>query len=413
MLLKKLDLKFNNNLLGFLVKDLESVITSRSKHWSFLRYFDRFICASHLSLTSEELICTCLFVIGLMMIERNDASFESFVTLILNASNPTVHSDWPLILVMVLTFCQAQSVTMSDPFWLKVIQLLQAEHYSDLALNSVELFNCFTGTVIACTKEFKPFSQYDFKEDLSIERDAILAHLDSFFTGEGAFTFKICKVNGDYKLGSELAPAVNEIEQLPTVVTESAPLPFVAKDNSKLEKDINDLQERLKELEASDLVTSPKSVEIDLNKARFVLDANALIGNDSVIQEQLTEHPERFLIPLIVLAEIEKLKENSERSNLATRAFEVLDPLMAADKLYIVNNYGRLVRQQEIKQQCWLLSLSIGNRINDDVIIDICRELSKSGSILLLTEDINMRLKAKTRQIESVSVKEFRRLFNR
>jgi hypothetical protein len=407
-------LDFNNNLLGFLLKDLESVAMSKSKHWSFSRYFDRFVCSSHVFFGIEEVVCICMFVFGMLLLERNDSALESFISSVLDASNPSIHQSWPVVLWMSLKFIGKFSLKMTNPFWLKVLQVLRSEFTSDFTSGSFILSECFTGTVIGSGCELKLFGQYDFEEDLSIERDAIIFDLGLFFASNGLFERFIRKLDGEFQLGSDLVAEFSN-EKQPNSAAKLDLLPFVAKDNSQLDQDISGLQERLRELETKEQ-TSSKASEIDINLTRFVIDTNALISNDEVVENEIHGHSERFYLPLIVLVEIEKLKSapGIDRKDLAARALEKLQKLMETEKIFIVNNYGRILRSQEIKQQVELLNITIGNRINDDVIIDTCRELSKSCSpIVLLTDDVNMRLKAKTRQIESISVKEFRKLFHR
>ena len=411
VLIKKLEVDFNNNLLGFLLKDLESTIVNKSKNWSFLRYFDRFVCASHVSFAAEELVCICLFVFGMSLLERNDCALECFISSVLNARNPSVHRSWPVILLISLQFICKLSLSMSNPFWISVLQAMRSECLSSFALDLFTLEDCFTGTVIECSKDFKVLGQYDFEEDLSIERDAVITKLGSLFEQSGPFHDYIRKQDDEFQLGKNIADFALEKKPITSPPTDSA-VPLVVKDNSKLDQDISGLQERLKELETKE-VTSPKTAEIDVNRARFVIDTNALISNDDVIQAEMNDHPERFYVPLVVLVELEKLKSNSEREKLANMADEKLQPLLSSEKVLIVNNFGRILRNEEIKQQLEFLDFVIGNRVNDEVIIDTCRELSKFSPIVLLTDDVNMRLKAKTRHLDSVSVKEFRKLFHR
>ncbi len=389
------------------MKDLESVALNRTKHWAFLRYFDRFVCSSHAGFAVDELVCVCMLVFGMLLMERNDFALQSFLSSVLNASNPMVQRHWPVVLLMSLKFISEFSLSISNTFWLNVLQAMRGEYCSSFTSGSLNLLDCFSGTVIGSSLNLKMFSQYDFEEDLSIERDAIIAHLDLFFEEGGVFHNFVCKRDAEYRLGAKLEAEL-AIEKKPEIKTDS--VPFFVKDNTKLDKDITGLQERLKELKTKEQITSAH--KFDTSTIRFVIDTNALICNDQVIQDVINSQPERFYLPLIVLGEIEKFKIYSDRKEeLAIQAQDNLKNLMKT--LLIVNNYGRILRNEEIKQQLELIDFLADKRSNDDVIIDICRELSKSSKLVLLTDDVNMRLKAKTRQIESICVKEFRKLFHR
>lgn len=373
-----------------------------SKNWSFLKYFDRFICSSHVNFPPEELISLLLIVFGMYLLVQNDASFEAFITLILNASNNHVNRYWQPCLLLTLRFIDKQSCQMSDPFWIKVLQLLKAEPCCSFDSLEPRFLDCFCGTIITASDTLLPFAKYDFQEDLSIEQDAIVQEICSLFE-RPPFNRFIQKDDVTFRLGSHFG-----------VEPEGIPAPTVQAPQQTIDFDesIQNLQEKLKQLEAND--SRPTSPTIDISLSTIIVDTNALISNDHVLQDELISTPSRFVIPLLVLAEIEKLKENAERASLATSCMDILNPLIQSERLAVVNNFGRILRPLEIKQQCeaLVLSIALDNRINDDIILDLIPTFRQQRP-LLLTEDINMRLKAKTRNIESISLKEFRNLCNR
>lgn len=377
-------------------------MSESNKNWSFLKYLDRFICSSHVVFPPEELVSLLLLVFGICLLSRNDSSLEAFITLILNASNNHVNRYWQPCLLLTLQFIKKQSCPMNDPFWIKVLQLLKAESCSSFSTPKSNFMDCFSGTIIGGSDELKSFSDCDFQEDLSIEQDAIVQSIFSMFD-DSPFNQFIQKQGGSFRLGPHF---VVEPESHP------APVKQTSKPVIDLDESIQTLQEKLKHLETND--SRPATPTIDISLSTIIVDTNALIANDHVLQDELISTPSRFVIPLIVLAEIEKIKDNAEREYLATSAMAILDPLIQSERLAVVNNFGRILRPLEIKQQCeaFVMSLALDNRVNDDVILDLVPTFRHQRP-LLLTDDINMRLKAKTRNIESISVKEFRTLCNR
>lgn len=168
---------------------------------------------------------------------------------------------------------------------------------------------------------------------------------------------------------------------------------------------------------STQIQTQPKPEDVIINyfQSSFVIDTNVLLSGSSIIRTEIINRPEKFLIPLIVLAELNRLRAYSDKKAFAENAWEFLQkgPL---DQLKVFNSYGRMLRRCEITQQLAVLSLTRTNIVNDDQIIELANQFHSIfpglDKPILLTEDLNMRLKGKSRGVKAISMKEFRELCN-
>lgn len=188
-------------------------------------------------------------------------------------------------------------------------------------------------------------------------------------------------------------------------------------DNKKdLDDSIEFLREKLANLSYQvQTQLKPEDLSIDYFQSSFVVDTNVLLSGSSVLRTEITNRSDQFLIPLIVLAEINRLRAFSDKTIYAQTAWEFLQngPL---DKLKVFNSYGRMLRRCEITQQLAVLSLTRTQIVNDDQIIELANQFHSIfpglNKPILLTEDVNMRLKGKSRGVRAISMKEFRDLCN-
>ena len=183
-----------------------------------------------------------------------------------------------------------------------------------------------------------------------------------------------------------------------------------------MDDSIEFLREKLANL-SNQVQTQLKSEDpsIDYFQSLFVVDTNVLLSGSSVLRTEITNRPDQFIIPLIVLAEINRLRAFSDKTVYAQNAWEFLQngPL---DQLKVFNSYGRMLRRCEITQQLAVLSLTRTQIVNDDQIIELANQFHSIfpglKKPILLTEDVNMRLKGKSRGVRAISMKEFRDLCN-
>ena len=211
------------------------------------------------------------------------------------------------------------------------------------------------------------------------------------------------------RLGSHFCGQEGESEDEREVefIKESGALSDAIKRSDDLDDSIEMLRNKLATLTNTE---SPlkKHVEIDYLNSRFILDSNVLLSGNQQLKNELTQRPDLFLIPLVVLYEISRLREANEKSSYAQAAW---DFLMSVPNLNIYNNFGRLLRTAEIPQQLEILSFTRTAGVNDDQIIDLALQLPTHSNVpILVTEDLNMRLKAKSKMVLAISLNRFRKL---
>ena len=449
LFLKSKKVDFNDTLLNLALKDFHDFIENQIETWSFLKYFTSF--SEFSNFNNFEFVSFLLFIISFFLLSRNSFHLKIFFESILNSKNPQISNLWPfsilLILKISLKFQEKVSFDKNCPFepsdaiWFKIFQLLKGEMIPNCAssLSSTTNFKSFfIGTILA-DNQTAYYSEYDFDEEFSIERDQIINEILQYFHYETGQFRKFITIRSDFtiRLGShfcekdtsseeeqELRAIKSGSNRKKNILSKSPDQKHVDNQNGalscetsediiKIDNSIQELKIKLANLSHNHRTVTQTPKEIDYLNNLFIIDTNVLLSGSSAIRSELSQRPERFLIPLIVIYELFKLHEAQHER--ASYAMEFIEPLMKTS-LQVYNNYGRLLLPQEITQQLAMLSLIRNPTVNDDQIILLAKQCQennpKNQAPILVTEDLNMRLKAKSKCIITISTKEFRQLCN-
>lgn len=135
-------------------------------------------------------------------------------------------------------------------------------------------------------------------------------------------------------------------------------------------------------------------------KKFFVLDTNVILHDSSCIY-QFREND--VIIPITVLEELDQFKKGNETLNYHAREFVRSLDLLSGDKLFekgikIAPNCGNILIKLEKEFHKDLL-YSFNSQKEDDRILNIAYILSKekhSKQVILVSKDVNLRMKAKS-----------------
>jgi PhoH-like ATPase len=135
-------------------------------------------------------------------------------------------------------------------------------------------------------------------------------------------------------------------------------------------------------------------------KKVFVLDTNVILHDSSCLY-QFQEHD--IIIPITVLEELDQFKKGNETLNYHAREFARALDALSGDKLFnggakIGSNLGKvsIKLEQEFHQD---LAFNFSNNKPDHHILNIAYHLAKanpSKQIILVSKDVNLRMKAKS-----------------
>lgn len=328
----------------------------------------------------------------------------------MDAKNLKISEFWPFVVLCILKLTLKSDFKPSDAIWFKIFQLLKLESFhpnSLVSTNNYESF--FVGTFLDETFTSTSLPFYDFDEEFSLERDNLIIKLTEFFDFKsGPFNdFITLRQDKTLRLGRHFCEKDSSSE-------EERELENIRADNSKLDNSIEELRFKLASLSSNSQIETTTAIDY-LNNV-FIIDTNVLLAGSPVIRSELSQRPQSFLIPLVVLSEIFKLsKLKNEKSSYAQNAFDFIDPLLKSS-LNVYNNYGRLLRPEEISQQLAVLTITRTKVLNDDQIILLANQYHQKFPLvpkpILITEDLIMRLKAKSKSIMAISIKEFRNICN-
>lgn len=397
---------FSNTLLNLAMKDFQDFASKDLQTWSFVKYFQSFVAGGETPISNSELFSILLFVSAFFRISKNSFHLRIFLESFLTAKNQNIAEFWTFAVYFILKLVKAGNFEPSDAIWFKIFQLLKSEQVEHISLTSPSsnYKKVFNGTILSGDTE--EFSFYDFDEDFSIERDSMITEITEHFSTEPFNKFISLRSDKTLRLGSHFCEKESD-DEAPIKVTK-AELPEIANDTI-LDDSIEQLRSKLAHLSSNP--QTALNEPLDYLNHLFILDTNVILSAAPVIRSELSHSPERFLIPLIVLSEIAKLCESFDH---AKNAWEFLQPIISTLKVY--NSYGRLLRPLEITQQLAVLSLTRTLSVNDDQIIELANQFHQNFPKLhkpvVITEDINMRLKSKSKNVRAISLKEFRNLCN-
>ena len=409
---RKIKIDFSNTLLNLALKDFKDFVEKDLQTWSFVKYFQSFLAAGSEHLKLSELAAIFLFVLAFFRASKNSFHFKIFLESCLTAPNQSISEFWPFYLFCTLKLVRLGELELSDAIWFKIFQLLKTEGHilSTVSLNNSDKYtNFLVGTYLIDKAGFEN-DYLNFDEDFSIERDSIIADIVEYFHHErGPFNqFITLRSDRSLRLGSHFCAQETESEDEREVqcIKEEAAMRLGSKE-SDLDDSIEQLRSKLANLANSESLVK-KLHEIDYLNSQFILDTNVLLSGHQQLKIELLDRPHLFLIPLVVLHEISRLRECPEKSTYACAAWDLLT---SCTNLNIYNNYGRLLRAEEMKQQLSILSLTRTHGINDDQIIELASQFPDNvDAPILVTEDVNMRLKAKSKNIYAISLNRFHKL---
>jgi rRNA-processing protein FCF1 len=415
---RRVTIDFSNTLLTLALHDFKDFTEKDLQTWSFVKYFQSFIASnSEHFISHQELTSILLFIFAFFRVSRNSFHLRIFFESFLSAKNQAISEFWPFAVYLLLQLIKFdETFELSDAVWFKIFQLLKKEYIRNSSLiSSFNFKTLLNGTYLndldtdTDTDTDLGSYSYDFDEEFSIERDSIISCIVEHFELEPFNKFITLRKDGTLRLGYHFCETESDNDAHLDIATATIP---ITNDNTILDNSIEELRNKLATLSPSAV---PAIEPLDYLNNHFIIDTNVILSGSQAIRTELSQNPERFLIPLMVLSEISKLCDSSsDKSAYAKDAWEFLQPLLVNLKVY--NNYGRLLRTQEITQQLAIMSLTRKLAVNDDQIIELANQFNKNFLKLhkpvIITEDINMRLKAKSKSIRSISIKEFRNLCN-
>lgn len=467
---QKVRIDFSNTLLNLVVSDFNDFIGKGIETWSFLKYFETFladgeedfISLSHsdhskysdhgqtsrtnqpsqhsvnishtqptqhneqfpqtkLSQTSldsaTEISSFFLFILSFLKISKNHFHFNKFLQISLNAKNPKIYEFWPFFLFFSFEIVLIEKFEISDEIWFKIFQILKGEKiYGMETLNAWGNYKSFlNGTIYQNQNDIlTPIIYQMNSEEFSIERDQMVLDVLKYFHHEtGQFKeFITLRPDRTLRLGAHFCEQESDSEQ-ERKAEDSIVLggggKVKGKNTKALDESIEELRNKLAKLSFKKN-SSVKIAEIDYLNSFFILDTNVILSGNYQLKSELLDRPPLFIVPLVVLQEISNLcDQNNEKSVFAQSAWDFLNSIL--DKLKIYNNYGQLVDFEEIPRQLSLLSITRNLTSNDDQIIDLASQLLQlTPAVFLITEDLNMRLKAKSKKVHAISMNRFLKL---
>lgn len=220
--------------------------------------------------------------------------------------------------------------------------------------------------------------------------------------------------NGVFGLGTKYLPATKTPE--PETVIPSLNSGITRSDSvDELAKDLQALLERKKQIMSSKRESSAEEISsncFNLAEARFVIDTNVLITAPRLFERFLGIEAE-IIIPIVVLEELVSLSDNpiKEKSCRAIEALSWLDNYSSignALKLKSMTASGKISGSFDCKTEI----CSLGTVTNDDLILKMSlhlvnKHLQRPRYPVVVSDDINMRLKAKAMGIRAINLETF------
>jgi len=220
--------------------------------------------------------------------------------------------------------------------------------------------------------------------------------------------------NGVFGLGTKYLPAAKAAE--PETIKPTTESTITRSDSvDKLAMDLQVLLERKKQImssRAQSLTEDISSDCFDLAEARFVIDTNVLITAPRIFERFLGIEAE-IIIPIVVLEELVSLSDSPIKGK-SCRAVEALDWL---DKFHSTGNVLKLKSMAASGKisgsfACKSEICSLGTVSNDDLILKmslhlINKHLQHARYPVVVSDDINMRLKAKAMGIRAINLETF------
>lgn len=396
---RKVNVDFSNTLLNLALSDFKDFVEKDLETWSFVKYFQSFLAGGNEKWKLSELAAIFLFVLAFFKISKNSFHFKMFLETSLTAANQSISDFWPFFLFSTFKLVEAGELELSDAIWFKIFQLLKGE---TVIITSIGLNNANN---IANITNITSYANFD--EEFSIERDSIVNSLVEYFDHEtGPFRhFITLRSDRSLRLGSHFCQQETESED----ENEAALMDTKTKGydtTDHLETSIKELKSKLATLTTNSRPTTVR--EIDYLSSHFILDTNVLLSGNQQLINELLNRPELFLIPLVVVSEISGLRESTEKASYALAAWDLI---INNTEVQIYNNNGWLLRPEEVPQQLSILQLTRSHALNDDQIIDLAFQFPELEDLpILITEDLNMRLVAKSKKVYAISLDRFQKL---
>ncbi|ORX93911.1 hypothetical protein K493DRAFT_33230 [Basidiobolus meristosporus CBS 931.73] len=201
-------------------------------------------------------------------------------------------------------------------------------------------------------------------------------------------------------------------------------------DHLKARKDeLLRLTELHSRMQLEDSRKSAHRIRLKANYTIVIFDTNNFVSELRLIQR--LHRTQKFVIsvPLVVFTELEGLKKNT-KSTLGPKAQRALEWLeseflqqRAQSKSYLraQTSKGNFLRDITLRNEVWYeqgesMNISARNAINDDIILQCClyfiqndQEPGHHNPVVLVTNDVNMRLKGYAKYVPVATVVEFRK----
>lgn len=210
-----------------------------------------------------------------------------------------------------------------------------------------------------------------------------------------------------FHLGSYFLTPSDEEDDNDKILSDKAESLSKPKPLSQHHEDVKELIERKQVLSHHASRLKKSEISIDPTKCLFVIDTNVLVAQPGFL-DRFRDLPFSMTIPVIVLEELVILCDhpNVEKSRNAKAALALLDTFKEfanPTKLRLTSLLasGKQLEGFDTRSE----PFSHGNKSNDDIILQTCRGL-KSKDIVLISDDLNMRLKGKAMGITMLTMRE-------
>ncbi|MCX8018849.1 MAG: PIN domain-containing protein, partial [Rhodocyclaceae bacterium] len=144
-----------------------------------------------------------------------------------------------------------------------------------------------------------------------------------------------------------------------------------------------------------------------MSKKIFVLDTNVILSDPKAI---FNFEENDIVIPLVVIEELDKFKKDMNQIGLAARAFaRYIDSVRKRGSLLtgVQLKEGGTIRI-DIASKMDLPNLDLGGPVSDNIILSSAYRVMKENPgtpVVLVTKDINMRIKADALGIQAETYK--------
>jgi rRNA-processing protein FCF1 len=164
------------------------------------------------------------------------------------------------------------------------------------------------------------------------------------------------------------------------------------------DEDVADLVSRKQNLQVSIQNVESRKMLIP-GKTVIIFDTNMLLRNFAIVKKILESKCYPIVVPLTIIMELSGLAENKEKPHICDIATDILKYLkenLKSGKFVIESIKGNVLNSLDYLNEEWGSHIASA----DDAILAVCRNHS---SVFLITDDKNLRLKARTVKVSVLS----------